>query len=233
MAILPPDQFDDKMGRALGLRRALDELTVNGVNLRSLADAGRLLHPSDPDSRVIVLHFDRAVLARKFQEAVRLPFIARRIERAMREHYGDGWTFAVAVGGKECEVTSVPDLWITAEEIASLQDMEVLKLDALWTAPEPRAMAGDPLVAQELSIWGLRSSEKAGGCGHIALDVISDPSGITISGGYDVFAWRGQRVTELERFLEDNESLTCQQCEAIIPRTALVKQNIEHGIIPW
>jgi hypothetical protein len=179
-----------------------------------------------------VLHFDRAVLARKFQEAARLPFIARRIERAMREHYGDGWTFAVSVGGKECVVTSVrSDLWLTAEELVS--EMEVLKLDALWTAPEAGAIDGDPLVAQELSIWGLRSSEKAGGCGHIALDIIADPSGITISGGYDVFAWRGHRLTSIARFLEDNESLTCQQCSAIIPRTALVKQNIEDGIIPW
>ena len=227
-----PDQFDDKMERALGLRRALDELTANGVNLRALADEGRLLHPTDPDSRVIVLHFDRSVLARKFQEAVRIPFIARRIERAMREHYGDRWTFAVSVGGKECVVTSVrPDLWITAEEIVN--EIEVRELDALWTAPEPGAIDGDPLVAQELSIWGLRSSEKEGGCGHIALDIIADPSGITISGGYDVFAWRGHRVTDLARFLEDNESLTCQQCEAIIPRAALRKQNIEGEIIPW
>ena len=231
MTTLPPDQFSDKMGRALGFRRALESLTFNGVNLRSLSEEGTFLHPDDPTARELILHFERAVLARRFQAAIADPYTSYAIQRALAEHYNSDWSFLVTVGGKECLVKSDPsDLWLTAEELVN--EVEVLKLDALWDAPEPGPMAGDPLVAQELSIWGLRSSEKAGGCGHIALDVIQDPKGILLSGGFALFAWRGQKVTELARF-RDGSAITCQECEAVIPRAVLEHKNIESNVIPY
>ena len=223
----PPGQFDDKIERALGFRRSLGSLTFNGVNLQALSEEGNFLHPKDPASRELVLHFERAVLARRFQAALLDPATLRAIRRAMLIWYGKGWTFIVAVG------ESLADAGVLGEDTSASDVLGVSALDALWNAEEPSPMLVDKPVAEELRIWGLRSAKDLGGCGHIALDVIVDPKGVTLTQGFDIFAWRGRKVTELEAFAGDGAVITCQACEAVVPRSVYKPKFIEEGVIPY